>query len=277
MQRLDDNRRNEALIQVEGRKRALAAAALCLAIAACEARPPLPSAGKGEETAPERAYVAPPHLTAASRLPGGRIAVEGKARAGAQVRLATPAGEQTTATADPAGVWRMTLLPTAELRLLGLSMTEGPRTVQAEGYWAITPGGEVAQLRSGAGADVLSGGKGLRITAVDFDRQGAAIVSGRASPNSTVNLRVDGILRQAPADAEGRFSLALDGQLAPGDHQLEAADGALRVNLTAPISAAGPVTGGPFRATRTNFGWRVDWMTPGGGLQSTLLVDQGAT
>jgi hypothetical protein len=34
-----------------------------------------------------------------------------------------------------------------------------------------------------------------------------------------------------------------------------------------------PPTNGPVRSTLTALGWRVDWMTPGGGVQTTQLLD----
>ena len=37
-------------------------------------------------------------------------------------------------------------------------------------------------------------------------------------------------------------------------------------------SAAAPLTAGPFLAARTASGWRIDWMTPGGGVQTTFLI-----
>jgi hypothetical protein len=35
---------------------------------------------------------------------------------------------------------------------------------------------------------------------------------------------------------------------------------------------AAPLVGGPYRATATPVGWRIDWITPGGGQQTTLLM-----
>ncbi|WP_395443792.1 hypothetical protein [Caulobacter sp. UC70_42] len=38
------------------------------------------------------------------------------------------------------------------------------------------------------------------------------------------------------------------------------------------VSPAAPLVNGPVRADRTAAGWRVDWMTPGGGIQTTYLI-----
>ena len=39
-----------------------------------------------------------------------------------------------------------------------------------------------------------------------------------------------------------------------------------------PVSAAPDLTV-PFRAARSGAAWRIDWMTPGGGVQSSLILD----
>jgi len=251
---------------------------LAAGLAACGARDRIADAARQPNAAtPERAYSAPPTVTTASRLAGGRIQLEGRARPGAQVRLATPAGAAILARADGRGAWRLRLPPDVGLRLFGLSMSEGARIVQAEGYLAVTPRGAAAQLRAGAGAVVLSpGGAAPHILAVDFDRQGGAVVSGDGAPGTPVILKADGSPRgQLRVDAGGRFSLALNEPLTPGDHRLEAVGpgpGAASAAVTVPVSAAAPLTQGPFRAARAPFGWRIDWMTPGGGVQTSLII-----
>jgi hypothetical protein len=69
--------------------------------------------------------------------------------------------------------------------------------------------------------------------------------------------------------------MALNEPLTPGDHRLEAMGGKTAAAVTVPVSAAAALTDGPFRAVRTPFGWRIDWMTPGGGVQTTLLITPG--
>jgi hypothetical protein len=39
------------------------------------------------------------------------------------------------------------------------------------------------------------------------------------------------------------------------------------------ISPAAPIGSAPFHAQRQGGGWRVDWVTPGGGPQTTLVLD----
>ncbi|MEO8925671.1 MAG: hypothetical protein ABI306_00790, partial [Caulobacteraceae bacterium] len=71
----------------------------------------------------------------------------------------------------------------------------------------------------------------------------------------------------------GRFALALDEPLSVGDHQLALNGAGLHTETRVSISPAEPLRQGPFRAQLTPSGWRIDWMTPGGGAQTTLLID----
>ncbi len=267
--------------------RALAAGLLpVLLLAACGAReraaiagapPPGPAAG-------ERAYSPPPRLTAAALTHGGAVVLAGQANPRSRVRLADPAGSALFADADGAGAWRVSLPPATDVRLFGLSMIEAGRSLQAEGYIAVTPPGPAAQLRSGAGALVIGRRTGgvPRILAVDFDRAAAGrpvavVVSGSGAPGAAVSLVADGVSRgQVVADADGRFSLALDQPLTAGEHAFAAVQGAgprsaqdtARIDLT----AAAPLPAGPYRARPVDGGWRIDWLTPGGGEQSTVVI-----
>jgi hypothetical protein len=224
-------------------------------------------------TADERAYRPPPAVETATPLTGGRVLLAGRADANARVRLATPAGQAVFTRAAADGHWRIVLAGAPEVRLFGLSMIGGGRSVQAEGYLAVTPQGEAAQLRAGAGARVLTSGGSLRILAVDFDRKGGAVVSGSGPRGVILSASVDGIHKaRIVADGGEWFALALDEPLSSGDHDL-ALDGAgFHARARVAVSPAEPIAQGPFRAAATPSGWRVDWMTPGGGEQTTLLI-----
>jgi hypothetical protein len=248
-----------------------------LTLVACQ--PTGPAAGASQAAASEgrtdtRAYRAPPLLLRVTAEPGGRLSLAGAATAGARVRLASPAGQPLYAQADDHGAWRLETPRPPEPRLFGLAMIDGGRPVQSEGFALLTGDGTAAQLRAGAGTVVLGGPSAVPvIDAVDYDAKGGAVVSGRAAPRAVLTLSVDGA-RQSPgrADGAGRFSLALDEPQAFSDHAFEvtAAGGRARVQLR--LSVAEPLVGGPYRAISTPTGWRIDWVTPGGGLQTTLLV-----
>ena len=247
-------------------------------VAACG--PPGAGATSGRATAPslaERGYVMPPAVTAARREAGGGVLFSGTAAPGAKVRLASPAGAAVFAVADRSGIWRIALPGDAEVRLFGLSMPLAGRVVQAEGYLATVPGGLTAELRAGSGAVVLSRSRpAVAILAADFDDKGGAVISGLAPAGASVTLTIDGTARGGVvADVGGRFMVPLNEPLKPGDHELEASVGTARAQRTLGVSVAARPSGGPFRAGPAAGGWRIDWLTPGGGVQSTVLYSEG--
>jgi hypothetical protein len=255
----------------------LGAAALMLALAACgKADSGSAAAPAAPGDTPDPGYRAAPQIVALSRAPDGALSLVGRATASSQVRLASPSGARLETMADGKGDWLTPLGPVSEPALYGLSAEADGRRIQAEGYVAILPGGPiVALLRAGSGAQVLDGDPGgtVRLLALDIDSGGATVVSGRAAAGVPVRLLVDDVVAiQAPVGADGRFSLTLPQGLPPGPHHIRAltAKGAAEAAVT--ITAIAPLTDGPYRIAPVGGGWRVDWMTPGVGLQTTLLL-----
>jgi len=83
-------------------------------------------------------------------------------------------------------------------------------------------------------------------------------------------LRINGIEDRGQADADGRFSIAASEPLEPASHQiLVGGDGETVMILDA--SRAQPLGAEPVRAQRSPAGWRIDWVTAGGGVQTTLI------
>lgn len=263
-------------MQAAGWPRSLVAAALAVFVASCG----LPGSGsRNEDQELTSAYMAPPEARQIRAAPGG-VDISGVAAPGARVRIATPSGSALFAQADPAGAWRIRLASGPEVRLFGLSMVVSKppspeRIVQSQGYLFVIPGGPSGVLRSGAGALPLTlGTQRLRIFAVDHDREGGAVVSGYAAPGEQLSVRVDGVTRgRATADQAGRFTALLNQPLTPGAREIVALGERTTSSVRPPISVAAPLPVPPFRAERTSFGWRIDWMTPGGGLQTTLIFD----
>jgi hypothetical protein len=97
-----------------------------------------------------------------------------------------------------------------------------------------------------------------------------------APPRAAIILRLDD-RQMAPvrADERGRYvvSLPAPGQAAirPGVHQLEMGGDGFSDTVTLTIAPPQPLAEGPMRSQLTPAGLRLDWMTPGGGVQSTLL------
>lgn len=229
--------------------------------------------GEAAKAGAEAGYLQPPRVEAI-RVARSGLALAGTAAPGARIRLGAPTGELRYGSTDQTGRWTIVIPRSGDLRLFGVSMTVGERTVQAEGYLAVTPDGRAAQLRAGAGSLVLSPpSRRPLMLALDFDRDGAAMVSGVGTIGAEIGLRLDrAAAGGATIDRQGRYSFALSRPMAAAGHELEiSGEGGEQVLM---VSAARSASlGQPFRAERALGAWRIDWMTPGGGVQSTLLFD----
>jgi hypothetical protein len=243
-----------------------------LVLGGCGARPPV--AAQSAEAAQDSSYQAPPRVDTV-RVSPGVVVLSGAAPAGGKVRLASPLGQATFAQADANGRWTMSLPAAAEARIFGLSVTSGARAAQAEGYILVTPRGQAALLRAGAGARRIDRAERPGLRAIDFDRGGGLEVSAIVPPGAAVILRLDG--RQAAqgrADAAGRYEVSLGSPtpVRPGAHEVQLYGDGFSDEAVVQVSPAAPLAQGPLRSQLTPAGLRVDWMTPGGGEQSTLLL-----
>lgn len=227
--------------------------------------------------AAEAAYLASP-APLAVRLAAGRVILSGSAPPRAKVRLATPDGQALFADADPMGRWTLDLGGGAEPRIFGLSATVQGRQTQAQGYVLVTPRGQAALLRAGAGARRFDPPRGSGLRAIDFDGGGGVEVSALAPPGATVILRLDGRqVAQGRADVAGHYDASLpspgaSASVRRGLHEIQVYGDGFSDTVSFQVSVAPPLARGPLRSQLTSAGLRVDWMTPGGGVQSTLLV-----
>lgn len=255
-----------------------AIAALGLAAGCSQPADNVTNASNDVAAAQQGEYQAAPELLGATMAKGGAIELNGSASPGVAVRLASPGGAAQFATADPLGRWRMTLAPSPAARLFGLSMSSGGPVVQAMGYIFVAPEGAVARLRAGGGTEGLTQAHGLTALALDYDNRRAATLSGLAAPGDAVSLRVDGVERgQAMADKSGRFTLSLNEPLDPGAHAFDLTSASGEVQFQVSVDAPAALAHGPFAARRDGRAWRIDWITPGGGEQTTLVLDAGGT
>ena len=232
-----------------------------------------PAAPDASQARDQADYAAPPNV-AAVRTAGDHQVVSGTAPPGVQVRLGAPQGGALFAKADAAGRWSLALPPSTEARIWGLSDKVGGRQAQAQGYLVVTPQGRAALLRAGAGALRLDPLRSPALGALDFDNEGGAVVSGFAPPDSLVFLRLDGRqIAEARADPAGRYAIALSQAIARGAHTLEVAGDTFSNTAQVEVASAKPLAAGPLRSQLSKGGLRVDWLTPGGGVQSTVLLD----
>jgi hypothetical protein len=209
-----------------------------------------------------------------AREPGrATVVLSGQALPGAQVRLASPAGQHVEAQADSAGAWTLTA-PATGAAIYGLSQQAEGRRDQAQGYLAVLPSGSpaAAVLRSGAGAVTFNPTAARpAITAIDYDGTGAAIVSGWAAARQPLKVSVDGaVVDEGAAAADGRFFLSLPKPLAAGTHAVQVMGPVGAAQVSVDIAPSAPLAG-VLRASRRGAGWRLDWATPSGGVQTTEL------
>lgn len=221
-------------------------------------------------------YLPPPQLLKAARRNTG-ILLSGAAVPSGAVRLASPDGSAITGAADRQGVWSLTAPASPSPRLYSLSEMVGPRLVRAIGYIAVlpAPGPAAALLRPAAAAVLPPADPQRGVAAVDYDASGAAMASGRTTAGETLRLILDGKdAGEDRTDALGVFSAALSQTLAPGAHVLGMAGEQLRGSVAFSAPRTARVLTPPYDSVRMDGAWRLDWMTPGGGVQSTVLFDE---
>jgi len=253
------------------------AAVLCTA---CGAGPDAPAkTSSARPSADEAGFIVPPQAQTLRRLQDGGLVLTGTAPAGAVVRLASPAGSAFAATADDKGRWSITAPALARPALFGLSATSHGRTVQAQGYIALLPKGGSsalgALLRAGAGALPLGPtSERVRITALDLDAARAAIVSGAAPTGAVLAAAVDGVAAgEGAAAADGGFALSLIAPVELGPRRIEVSGPAASAAATVEVRALSRPAPLPYRSERATDAWLIDWITPGGGVQTTYLFD----
>lgn len=243
--------------------------AAAMAVAACSAQAPIAAPPEKGET--EKAgYLSGPRLVRVAAAEGG-VVVHGIAGPNGRVRATAASGEAYGATADAEGRFTLDVpTPGGGPLFAKLSVQDGQRSTPAEGMLFSPPGDpdSAILLRAGAASRVLSPGASL-IAAADFDADGAAMVSGRTAPGAEVRLTLDGASAGTTrADRTGQWSVRL-AQLTQGSHLLRAVSDGRSQDQT--LSVTTPDAGEGAAITEEDYGWRVDWATPGGGVQATLI------
>jgi hypothetical protein len=261
-------------------RQALALFAALSALAALSACGPSPKASEIKAPVLDFGYLQAPVLTSA-RVSGGTVVLSGRAADGARVRLSSPYGQALGTTASDTGNWSIevsaALNPAEPLQMFGLSQDRDGRLVQAEGYIAVLPDTlmPAVLLRAGTGARLIGpreAGLGSVVIA-DFDDVGGLAVSGQAGAGQEIKASLDGVwIAQGRADRDGHFSLALSGATRPGAHKVSLQIGGRTLILPLDIQPARLAAGRLYKSTQIQGGWRIDWTTPSGGVQSSVIM-----
>jgi hypothetical protein len=266
-------------IAARRRRKAIACAAAVALLAGCGRSGADWREGRADpqQESPATGYVRPPQVTGAARGGDAGTVLSGEGEPGVRLRLASPDGGAYGATADEKGRWSLALPASADVRLFGLSEEISGRVIQGEGYLAVLPppGRAAVLLRAGGGAAPLAEQQALQIVAVDFDAAGGAVISGSARPGAALRAVVDGAAAgETHAGPHGHFAMAVSAAVKPGEHQIQIQSGAAAAQAAIEVSAPPTtISGLPYRGARVDGGWRIDWLTPGGGPQATVVLD----
>ena len=88
-----------------------------------------------------------------------------------------------------------------------------------------------------------------------------------------MSVRLDGRqTAEGRADEDGRYVVQLP-RITPGSHRLDVVGDAFTDSIQVDASAPEPLAAGPLRSQLVGEGLRADWLTPGGGVQSTVIID----
>lgn len=229
-------------------------------------------------TAESAGYLSPPLVTGV--VHGAGVVVSGRASPGARIRLASPDGGEFTTAAGADGAWRLALPAATVPRMFAVSAEAHGRLLRAEGALVVLPPPATPAVLARAGYAALpvsaAAVSAPVIVALDIDAGGSSAVGGLAAPNSRVELSVDGQASDVDlADAGGRFALSgpRAQPLRPGRHRFSVSGAQGSASAMATLSPLAPLGGAAMRASLTPEGWRLDWTVPGGGVQSTLVLD----
>jgi hypothetical protein len=221
-----------------------------------------------------------PTVESAARK-GDTVVVTGRSDPEAIVRISSPEGQSWGATATPEGQWSFILPLGSSPRMFALTAEKSARPLRAESAIVILPAPALTLVLARAGYGAQSVDKPIAtpvIVALDYDQGGGAMVSGLARAGSTVRLLVDDApTGDSRADALGRFVVASTGKpLTEGEHRLriETVDGPAVVDAVVSRPERDPAK--VYVARHEGVGWRLDWRTAGGGVQSTLVLDSAA-
>lgn len=168
-----------------------------------------------------------------------------------------------------------------------LTPGEGTATVAArtgEALAVLVPrdgGGASTVLQAPDSAGVGVAGETLRLEAVDYDTAGNLVLSGRAEPGTEVRAFVDDAAVGVVEVSEGRWRLAPEDAVAPGQHALRieqiGEEGAVEAELSLPFSRAGPdelaLAEGQVVVQPGNSLWRIARRAYGEGIHYTVIFD----
>jgi hypothetical protein len=251
--------------------RRLTGLSLCLFLCACGDQPPAAwNSPSAEDAARQAGYLVSPVVRSVMSGPAGQRLLKGTAGAGNQIELVPmDSGSAVTSVVDASGNWQVGLTDTPRVRQFTVVTSRQGRTLPASDRIVQLPNGWVAVMSPGLPTRVIGRQKPALIQAVDFDRAGGAALSGAAPANQGIVARVD----RRPAGethpgTDGQYGLALAAPLSAGAHAFDVASDTGQQSVELVMS---PPTAE--RTVSVNGGWRIDWKSPAGGYQATIILN----
>jgi len=208
----------------------------------------------------------------------GFVVISGLAPADSRVRLVfsdpLKGGQAVGVTADAQGQFHAEVPMTAGGGIYDLSVDDGGRVRSAESRLFVPPTApdKATLLRPGSISRLLQPGA-MGIMAVDYDAAGAFAVSGRAEPDTALDVIVNGEIRaQVRSDAQGMFEAATQvPKPGPAPQPVSIIVQAGKAAYTRDVQVVAVTTGAKDQVTESPADWRVDWRLPGQGTQSTIV------
>ena len=232
--------------------------------------------------------------------PNGDAVIAGRATPGAEVTIMEGDTVIGRVVADQRGEWVLVpdkpLAPGARVFSLESKLPDG-NAIKSESEVVLvvpdTAGAGVLALRVPGAASspsrllqspfANSNAGGVAIGIIDYDEMGKASVSGRAKPNSRLNVYLDDAMAgTVQADQQGEWHLALSLPIASGEHRLRVDETGPDGKVTGraehafarkpPVAGQDP-TGGAVVVESGNSLWRLARRTYGEGLRYTLILE----
>ena len=248
--------------------------ALCLSalacLAACKEKPKATEATSAMEAA---GYWLAPEITGVDQTGSNIFVVTGQTIPNARVRFSYSGNRAVGVTSDSKGRFRAELPSGPNGGLFDLSTEDRGRSMHADGRLFIPAGAPDKAVLMRPGSPSLALFNDLAAVAViDYDRAGALAIAGRVAPTTSIEVILNGEIRARTTSNDRGFYTATT-QIEPPVKA--ATDNTLSVIAGGKESVRNfsdsLITVDGDRITRFEDGWRVDWVLPGGGMQTTLV------
>ena len=246
--------------------RAGAGAAALILLTACGDEPTADARRPGETSS---GWAAPARLETAVFGPNG-VTLTGAAAPGDRIVLTDTDGVSVAATAGDDGVFSLRLAARGAVSLHHAEIQSRGSQARSGEWLAVTRGADAVAAVLAPGAAVTPLNHAGLLSGVDYDGS-AVLVSGAGLPGAPVSVSLDERPAQAvTADPTGRY-VARFASVPPGPRRfrVEAGERSQDVVLTLTTPPAALGTSGSRVATR------IDWPTPGGGFQSSWILNAG--